>query len=202
MQWKDLLDAARTGELANVDPAIQRELLLLKKDMAAAQEQIEEEKKAQDTPNTSTVPPHPRYLQGRMRTAKDRRIGAKTFTMLTTKDSKWMMDKYATNCKNCGKEFGFWRRKYHCRCCGYIFCGSCSFTTLGSESSRTSSNDKLWISQCVKGRDNQEFKYYFYTVRTRLCGDCMRAYKYCRGATAMTGLSSHDYRGVNDITEL
>ena len=138
--------------------------------------------------------------QARIKAARDEKeMEAETFTMLTSKDSKWKKDKYVTNCTKCRKEFGFWRRKHHCRCCGYIFCGDCSKTSVGLESQR---NDTLWISQCVKGKDDQEFKYYFYTVRTRLCGDCSGKYKYCKGATAMTGLSSDDYKGTNDIKKL
>ncbi|XP_062538288.1 protein RUFY3-like [Armigeres subalbatus] len=38
----------------------------------------------------------------------------------------WTPDKGVSNCKSCSKEFSMTRRKHHCRCCGSIFCSSCS----------------------------------------------------------------------------
>lgn len=39
---------------------------------------------------------------------------------------QWVPDKVVTHCKSCTREFGFTRRKHHCRNCGEIFCKNCS----------------------------------------------------------------------------
>jgi len=38
----------------------------------------------------------------------------------------WQPDKEAKACLHCGTKFDFIIRRHHCRCCGGIFCGSCS----------------------------------------------------------------------------
>lgn len=39
----------------------------------------------------------------------------------------WVPDDEVTSCHSCGQAFSaFYRRKHHCRCCGNIFCRSCS----------------------------------------------------------------------------
>ncbi|KAG8232605.1 hypothetical protein J437_LFUL010727 [Ladona fulva] len=42
----------------------------------------------------------------------------------------WASDKATTRCKACSKEFGFARRKHHCRYCGEIFCRACSDNSI------------------------------------------------------------------------
>ena len=39
---------------------------------------------------------------------------------------QWIPDDSAELCGGCRREFGFFRRRHHCRHCGYIFCASCS----------------------------------------------------------------------------
>jgi len=39
---------------------------------------------------------------------------------------RWIPDDEATHCLDCYKIFDWARRKHHCRCCGKIFCRSCS----------------------------------------------------------------------------
>lgn len=39
---------------------------------------------------------------------------------------KWQEDSHVSHCSNCNYEFNFYYRRHHCRCCGSIFCGSCS----------------------------------------------------------------------------
>ena len=38
----------------------------------------------------------------------------------------WVPDGQALSCNACGSDFSIARRKHHCRCCGAIFCESCS----------------------------------------------------------------------------
>lgn len=40
--------------------------------------------------------------------------------------AQWQPDENMRNCLNCHAAFSFIVRKHHCRCCGGIFCGSCS----------------------------------------------------------------------------
>ncbi|XP_071439253.1 RUN and FYVE domain-containing protein 2 isoform X2 [Hetaerina americana] len=42
----------------------------------------------------------------------------------------WASDKATSRCKACSKEFGFARRKHHCRYCGEIFCRACSDNSI------------------------------------------------------------------------
>ncbi|CEP61751.1 1-phosphatidylinositol-3-phosphate 5-kinase LALA0_S03e10132g [Lachancea lanzarotensis] len=45
----------------------------------------------------------------------------------------WMKDESAKECFSCAKPFTTFRRKHHCRICGQIFCGSCSFLIDGGK---------------------------------------------------------------------
>jgi hypothetical protein len=38
----------------------------------------------------------------------------------------WMADKSAAICTRCDTPFTLWRRRHHCRACGFVVCGSCS----------------------------------------------------------------------------
>ena len=38
----------------------------------------------------------------------------------------WIIDDDIFECMVCNKEFGFFTRKHHCRCCGNVVCYSCS----------------------------------------------------------------------------
>lgn len=37
----------------------------------------------------------------------------------------WVPDSLVSRCKRCTELFSFWRRKHHCRLCGYVFCATC-----------------------------------------------------------------------------
>lgn len=37
----------------------------------------------------------------------------------------WVPDSLVSRCKRCAEPFSFWRRKHHCRLCGYVFCATC-----------------------------------------------------------------------------
>ncbi|SCU98012.1 LAFA_0G14862g1_1 [Lachancea sp. 'fantastica'] len=43
----------------------------------------------------------------------------------------WMKDESAKECFSCARPFTTFRRKHHCRICGQIFCGTCSFLSDG-----------------------------------------------------------------------
>lgn len=45
---------------------------------------------------------------------------------LPRKTFQWIDDTSINVCYECNKEFGFFLRKHHCRCCGRIFCDTCS----------------------------------------------------------------------------
>jgi len=40
---------------------------------------------------------------------------------------RWVPDEEASLCTLCRAEFDWWTRKHHCRNCGRIFCGTCSY---------------------------------------------------------------------------
>lgn len=40
--------------------------------------------------------------------------------------ANWTPDSEAPQCKNCKKDFGFFRHRHHCRQCGCVFCSDCS----------------------------------------------------------------------------
>ncbi|KPI84232.1 hypothetical protein ABL78_6718 [Leptomonas seymouri] len=42
----------------------------------------------------------------------------------------WKADDTAANCESCGANFKLFRRRHHCRCCGGIFCSTCSGQTF------------------------------------------------------------------------
>lgn len=45
----------------------------------------------------------------------------------------WMKDGSAKDCFACAKAFNTFRRKHHCRICGQIFCGNCTFLIDGDK---------------------------------------------------------------------
>lgn len=40
--------------------------------------------------------------------------------------AKWIPNEQTNGCMLCGKAFGVFRRKHHCRSCGGLVCGKCS----------------------------------------------------------------------------
>eukprot|EP00455_Lapot_gusevi_P029616 TRINITY_DN31729_c0_g1_i1.p1 TRINITY_DN31729_c0_g1~~TRINITY_DN31729_c0_g1_i1.p1 ORF type:complete len:207 (-),score=39.71 TRINITY_DN31729_c0_g1_i1:137-757(-) len=39
---------------------------------------------------------------------------------------RWQPDSARKNCNLCRKNFGFFRRRHHCRCCGLLYCADCA----------------------------------------------------------------------------
>ncbi|XP_070495322.1 lateral signaling target protein 2 homolog isoform X2 [Chironomus tepperi] len=48
----------------------------------------------------------------------------------TESPPKWIPDNAAPRCMSCESSFTAFRRRHHCRCCGQVFCGVCSSSTL------------------------------------------------------------------------
>jgi len=46
--------------------------------------------------------------------------------VIHNKNNVWIDDNMATSCHGCHIEFGFFKRKHHCRNCGNIFCYKCT----------------------------------------------------------------------------
>lgn len=44
----------------------------------------------------------------------------------TKKRVSWVPDKDVATCGPCGKGFGMFRRRHHCRACGMVFCSNCT----------------------------------------------------------------------------
>ena len=51
--------------------------------------------------------------------------GADTLGMVCGADD-WIPDESVERCAACREEFGIFRRRHHCRHCGYVFCADCS----------------------------------------------------------------------------
>nr|AEX62501.1 putative phosphatidylinositol kinase [Moumouvirus Monve] len=49
-----------------------------------------------------------------------------TSIVLSNKNNVWVEDHRVTSCHDCGKSFGAFTRKHHCRSCGNIFCYKCA----------------------------------------------------------------------------
>lgn len=41
--------------------------------------------------------------------------------------AEWIPDDHRPKCVNCNAEFGFFKRRHHCRVCGEVFCSDCCF---------------------------------------------------------------------------
>ncbi|CUG06873.1 Hypothetical protein, putative [Bodo saltans] len=50
-----------------------------------------------------------------------------TYWVAACPKSSWVSDGVAPGCAACNKEFGMFRRRHHCRACGHVICGDCSF---------------------------------------------------------------------------
>eukprot|EP01050_Picozoa_sp_SAG11_P020325 SAG11_NODE_3404_length_2466_cov_4.031686_1_plen_397_part_00 len=44
----------------------------------------------------------------------------------TISGQRWVPDVEVSDCASCGATFSFFKRKHHCRRCGYVFCAQCS----------------------------------------------------------------------------
>ncbi len=52
----------------------------------------------------------------------------------------WMQDDYVKSCRTCNATFGAFRRRHHCRICGWIFCSNCANNFIpGARFDRTES---------------------------------------------------------------
>eukprot|EP01088_Endostelium_zonatum_P008518 TRINITY_DN2153_c0_g1_i1.p1 TRINITY_DN2153_c0_g1~~TRINITY_DN2153_c0_g1_i1.p1 ORF type:complete len:1989 (-),score=536.03 TRINITY_DN2153_c0_g1_i1:43-6009(-) len=49
---------------------------------------------------------------------------------LVGEDPVWTPNKIANKCFSCGREFGIFIRRHHCRVCGHVFCQKCSEHTI------------------------------------------------------------------------
>ena len=48
------------------------------------------------------------------------------FIPITSSSKDWISDETVSHCQLCSIEFGFSKRRHHCRSCGKIFCADCS----------------------------------------------------------------------------
>ena len=65
----------------------------------------------------------------------------------------WLRDEAAGACKKCHKPFTIYRRKHHCRSCGFIFCGQCSnykTSILLNESNQWSAKKQRVCLKCLR----------------------------------------------------
>lgn len=72
--------------------------------------------------------------------------------------AQWQPDDNMRNCLNCHASFSFIVRKHHCRCCGGIFCGSCS--------ERFARYDSHRVRVVKRSATDEEFPPF------RTCGSC------------------------------
>jgi len=90
----------------------------------------------------------------------------------TLRRPQWQPDTAANSCLNCSKEFKLWRRRHHCRCCGYVFCSDC----VADKEKLISMNytDRVRIcQQCISRRNDDQAQTvivnpYLAWVRTQL----------------------------------
>jgi len=82
--------------------------------------------------------------------------------------SRWVDNAVANKCHKCMKEFSFYLRKHHCRCCGRVFCYYCA-------------NQYTIIPVDLMGRIPQKIKTYADLIweeknssRVRVCDDCFK----------------------------
>jgi myosin I len=55
----------------------------------------------------------------------------KTFSSMAAPNTEhWIPDDQVKACESCGKKFGMFNRKQHCRFCGHIFCNKCTKTKI------------------------------------------------------------------------
>ena len=87
-------------------------------------------------------------------------------TLHRPKNNTWVDDSLVSSCYNCASAFGFFLRKHHCRCCGNIFCASCS-------------NNYIQIPEYIYDRPSPEdywnLSYYARSLRgpeERVCDAC------------------------------
>jgi len=62
----------------------------------------------------------------------------------------WVPDEYRTKCLACGKGFGTFTRKHHCRKCGQIFCSACMSSTELSMEHLLTDKYTLYIENSYK----------------------------------------------------
>lgn len=70
-------------------------------------------------PSGSSISGHP--LPRRSDPTRSRNRASREITL-----PRWQPDSEVANCPICGKSFGFWFRKHHCRKCGRVVCANCS----------------------------------------------------------------------------
>ena len=78
------------------------------------------------------------------------------------KQNYWENDETISNCTICDCNFSFTNRKHHCRCCGKIFCGSCSnyFVTTPKTIDIPIQNKYF------------NYNYFMENGKNRVCSDC------------------------------
>lgn len=86
--------------------------------------------------------------------------------VVPNKNNTWITDSMVSNCKKCDTEFSIFVRRHHCRCCGNIFCYSCSNNYISVPDFITDKPDRC---------DFWNPSYYFSSLRTpeeRVCSEC------------------------------
>lgn len=66
------------------------------------------------------------FMNGGKRYTSSQENMGQTSDQIINTFARWKKDEVVDHCSNCKCEFNFLNRKHHCRCCGDIFCGSCS----------------------------------------------------------------------------
>lgn len=76
----------------------------------------------------------------------------------------WMNDTFVSDCLNCFKPFGAFRRKHHCRFCGQIFCSLCTLFISYSEYKEQTRRRKGIVGPSESSKS--------YTDKLRVCKPC------------------------------
>ena len=76
----------------------------------------------------------------------------------------WQRDDTARWCAGCGEAFNLMLRKHHCRCCGRVFCSSCSDNFVRIPREWRSGYEEAWFTRVKKYLTGDD--------RDRVCSTC------------------------------